>query len=291
MPSGAFAVVNEIPSIVDWNVSESANVDAYVSSGTGGATARGRSGIHQWEGSISGKGKFAPVFPNQYFDFKGYITPANGVEGEDGPTYEGNAIVESVSLSINWAANQIYTWSVSFRGNGVLTYQAAEPPYIDVTAPSTATPCGTVINYRAGASGTLIPIPAIVSANLQITAAIAQEVNSSTYDVTTAKCWTKHSPGSIDWSLGLAQQDYKRGVSGYPDLGTDLEIQIGMGDSEALILRFAKQLAYSNLTVQRQGNAIVARQINLAMQAYAYGTLGQIILPGETDPIWGLEES
>ena len=288
MASGLFGLVsnNGVPlsTVINWNLTETKTADAFVASNTFQGTQRG-GGIRAWSGNFTGKGHTPPVMPNQLFEFEGYTSPTTGVEGTAGPTYSGPAICSGVTINWDFVANAILNWSADFVGLPGLTI-ADVVPTLDVSLPFNEGTCLTKATYE-GATAT--EIPALTSIALNITAGLATEANSST--IFDGECWSSASAGPIDWTVALAQEDYLRGVSGYPDLGSDVDLRLYTDLTDYWQLKFGKVLDYSGLVVDRSGGIVIARTINIAMQASDGTTIGNIVLPGEdpqVDVYWGI---
>jgi len=285
MASGRFGVVNGMSTVENWNLSESKTADSYVASNTYAGTVRG-GGITRWSGSFNGKGAIPPVMPNESFLFEGYTAPDDGTEGSAGTVYGGQAIVSSVSINWDWTQNDILSWTVNFNGGTPaapeLTISTKTIP-LDTTIPPTVSACGTVITYGAD-----IEIPALASATLTFTAALSSEVHSGT------QCYETWTPGALDWTLTANQQDYKRGVAGYPDLGDDLLLKVYTDQTDFWQLKFGKAQEYSGLTVDRSTGATISRTLNIAMQATDGLVIGNVVKPGddpETTVYWGVTDT
>ena len=285
MPSGIYGLVDGISTVENWNINDTRTSDSYVASNTLNGTVRG-GGIRAWDGGFSGRGNTPPVMPGEEFNFKGYTEPTSGTEGDTGITYDGQALVNSVTVSWNWATNLILGWTVSFNGLPGLTYATAIP-VLDTTIPTIGASCGTKVEYATTAAPTIFnEIPAITQATLTITSTLASEANSST--VAGGECWMGYSKGPIDWTLAMPQEDYIRGVDGYPLLGGFSLLRLYVDATDYWELRFGKMESYTNLVVDRNGGSTIARTLNLAMSATDGTTMGLIKQPAQvaTGPVW-----
>ena len=278
MPSGRFGLIDGLSTVEAWELSDAKGADTYVASNTRGGTVRG-GGIRSWSGSFRGRGTIPPVMPNEVYPFDGYTSPTTGVEGTDGIVYSGNVLVTQISLTWNWATNLIFAWTAQFQGFPGLTIASATPT-LDASIPPTASACGTSITYGAD-----IEIPKLTQATLTITANVSSEANSST--TSGGECYTSPTPGPIDWTLAMTQEDHLRGVSGYPDLGSNLELKAYVDATNFWHLKFGRLLDYSGLQIDRNGQ-LISRTINVAMQASDGTSIGKIVKPGETTPWWGV---
>lgn len=278
--SGRFLTVNNIGSIMTATVNESLSAESYVSSNTGGGTASG-GGVVDWSIALSGKGGKPPVFPNEILAAQIYTSPDNGQEGGDGTRYIGSAICRQIAITWNHVNNQLTSWTADLASRSSLTTDTGAP-FDDTTALSQDYPCGTFPSYGAS-----IEIPAITTSTLTISANLAAANNSSTRDAN--GCFIKYSAGPINFTWTATQEDYRRGVAGYPDLGENIELDLPVNDTDSWKLRWAKQLAYTNLAFNVDGTNI-SRQLNLAMNANTGSGIGHIIQPGETVPAWGVAQ-
>lgn len=276
--SGRYALVNGVGSLMEWSVSKLRPSNSYVVSNTRQGTARS-GGITDWNGSLSGKGSNAPVFPGQSFAFQGYTAPDSGTEGDAGTIYTGTAIVSQITQTWNWGPNENHAWSATILGSSSLTNPKGTLP-ADTSALVQDTACGTFFTYGAD-----IEIPALSTATLTVTNNISQTSNSSTRDA--AGCFIRRFPGAYDWTLNATQEDHELGLDGYPDLdGQSHELKLYTNAADFWSLKWGIFQDYSNLTFNTDGS-IGSRQINVAMNANN-GGVGHIILPGQTTPAWGV---
>lgn len=283
MPSGILGVVNGMTTVESWTLTESKTSDSYVASNTLIGTQRG-GGIRTWNGSFNGRGTTPPAMPGETFAFVGQTAEsAPGTSGQ----YSGDALVSSVSLTWDWATNTILAYTVDFAGQPGLAYAEAAT-IVDGSIPYVGATCGTKVEYATTAAPTtFIEIPSVTTATLTITSALSSEANSST--IADGTCWTANSAGPIDWTVSLGQEDYIRGIAGYPDLGALSLLKIYVDDTDSYLLKFAAIQDYSGLLVDINTGATIARTLNFGMAASDGATLGNILLPGQTttDPWWG----
>lgn len=291
MPSGIFGLVEDatgaLSTVESWTLNDTKSSDSYSASNTLNGVVRG-GGIRTWDGSFIGKGAEPPIMPGESFTFKGYTEPTSGTEGETGITYEGPAICSQVTAVWNWATNTILAWTVTFSGNPGLTIATAVPT-LDASIPTVGATCGTKVEYALSTAPTVfIEIPAVTQATLSISSTLASEANSSTF--ANGECWMGHSKGPIDWTLALPQEDYQRGVDGYPLIGGYNLLKLYVDGTDFWELRFSKTESYTGLIVDRNGGTTIARTINFAMSATDGVTMGLIKKPSEelTGPVyWG----
>ncbi len=301
MPGGSrFGLVNTavlnpptpataMSTVGSWDLTDTKTGDSYVASNTLQGTQRG-GGIRIWNGSISGRGNQPPLMPNDERQFTGYTEPANGQEGSDGITYVGPIICQQIVQNWNWQANQMFDWGITYNGNPGLII-AEGPIVLDESIPPVESACINRIMYASTNIKPATEIPKAVSASLTISAALATEANSST--TFNNECYQKSTPGNIDWTLSINQEDYQRGVDGAPAIGSIIRLDLFVNGSEFWDLRFGRVEDYSNLVVDRSTGATMARTINIAMSAFNGNDAGLIALPGQapTSPWWGKAEA
>lgn len=275
--SGRFVTVNNVGSLGSVSINETLSAESYVSSNTGGGTVSG-GGVVDWSASLAGMGGKPPLFPNDIFQLQAYMYPTTGVEGTDGLRYEGEVIVQQITIVWNHVNNQLTKWTAQLAGRSSLSKQNGAP-FVDTTALSSDYPCGTFPKVGA------VEIPAITTSTLTISANLSEANNSSTRDA--GGCFIKRSPGPINWTWQATNEDFLRGAAaGYPDLNALTELELPINDTESWKLKWGRWLAYSNLNGNTDGTNIT-RQINVAMVANNGTGLGYIIKPGETDAAWG----
>lgn len=291
MASGIYGLVNNgtsaFSTVEQWTINDTKTSDSYSASNTYNGVVRG-GGIRMWDGSFQGRGVVPPVMPGEGFLFEGYTEPTSGTEGDTGITYTGTAIVNSITMTWDWTANTVFQWVVNFNGLPPLSI-ATGVPELDVTIPSIGTPCTTHWEYESDTPETYLEIPALTTATLTITSALAAQANSDTAALG-GECYMSYKKGPIDWTLALNQEDYERGVDGYPDLGDYLKLRGYVNNTDFYQMNFGRQESYTNLVVDRNGGTTIARTLNIAMSATDGTTVGQIVLPGgdPASPWWGL---
>lgn len=289
MPSGQYSLVNGVVRLSNWTLNDTKTSQTYVASNTLGGTARG-GGIRDWNGTMSGQGGTPPVMPNQEFDFEGYTYPDNGTLGGDGTTYVGEAIVQQVTVVWDWVNNALLAWTANFVGKPGLTI-VKQAPTLDASAVANEFACGSFAAYQKFGEATDIEIPKLTTGTLTITANLSQSANSSTRSG--GDCFIDRDPGSIDWTFSAGQEDYERGVDGYPDLGDDVTLKLFTKPdlSEWWQLRWGRQEDYTGLSAEAGSNTPIARTINLAMNAATTDGAGHIYQPasaGAGTPWWGV---
>lgn len=282
MASGYLGLVNNQDSVKNWTVDDTKTADSTVTSATAGGTLRA-GGIRSWSGGFEGSGGLPPVMPGESFLFEGYTTPTTGVEGTDGIIYTGTALVNQVTIVWNFATNTILAWTVAFNGQPGLTFPSGAP-VLDVSIPNFAPTCPTKIVVDA----TEVEIPFVTTITLTISMALVQEANSGTKSG--GDCWTMWSPGAIDWTLAVAQEDFDRlGVlTGNADIGAVTPIKIFTDAVDSWQLKFGRQMDYTGLVVDRATNTVISRTQNWAMTSSdSIIAVGNIVVPGNDPEVQG----
>ena len=274
--SGSNASVDGIGSLMQFTITDTIAGNAYVTSNTRGGTGRG-GGIADVTGTLAGKGGRPAVFPNQEFDFAGYVAPNNGLAGTDGQINSARMICRQITVNWNWRNNELISWTADPAGQPTVTATTGAP-FEDVTPVSEDYTCGQFMSYNGE------EIPAIGQATLTITANLFETSNSSTRDAN--GCFILRGAGPLDWTLNATQEDFLRGTAAYPDIGDrDHQLSLGVNPTDNWILDFGFFSGYSNLDANRDGT-VVSRQLDWQMNAELNGTPGQIIQPGDTVPSW-----
>ena len=274
--SGRFLTINNVGSVMSATINESRTPESYVASNTAGGTSRG-GGVSDWSASLAGKGGFPPVFPNDQFALQVYSYPDNGIEGGDGLRYIGDCICSQIAITWNHVNNQLTSWTAELASRSSLTTDTGAP-FPDATPVSQDYPCGTFPT----ADG--VEIPAITTSTLTITANLSEANNSSTRDA--AGCFIQRNPGPIDWTWSATQEDYRRGLAGYPALGDRMILNLPINDTQAWDLKWGQQIDYTSLTFNTDGTNIT-RQLNVGMVANDGTGIGSINQPDGTLK-WGV---
>lgn len=266
---GKFAIVNGVPGMRNWTITENRPGAKAVNSATQTGTAR-RKGPGNWSGSFAQHGHTPPVMPGASFSFAGYTSPSNDVSGT-GQVYSGTARVSNVVITWDWATAAIIGMVTNFTGHLVLSNTTGS--YSDATDPVLPGMCGLAVTY--GDANT--PVGNLTQAVLTISSALQTYVNSST------ACWTGVLGGPIDATLALTQQDDER----VAELATGEEehFKLFVDDTDYWWLGYGHIEGYANMQANRETGAIIQRTINLGWNSNKAddSSLGWITKPGLVD--------
>lgn len=267
--SGKFGVVNGQSTVRNWSISDTMNNPKFVASNTQGGTGR-RRGIRSWSGSYNQYGVYPVALPGQIVSFGGYTAPDNDVSG-NGKRYSGNIIIDSIAATWNWGSGDILSLVTNFSGH--LALSSSTGSYSDATDPTTPEVCGTKLEYSTDGS-TWDELTNLTQAVLTITSANQAYVNSST------NCETGRKPGPLDFTLALTRQECDTEADFAK--GDDLQIRIYDTDSTFWLLKWAKVKEFTGLTVDTETGAIIQHTVNLEMNGFVDGDVGQIVLPDDS---------
>jgi hypothetical protein len=267
--SGRFGVVDGISTVRNWSINDVSAPQKFVASNTLNGAGR-RKGIRSWSGSFGVYGHTPPVMPGEFFAFAGYTSPDDDVSG-DGTVYTGDAVVDSIALTVNWQNGEIISNVVNFSGHLVLTNSTDE--YLDVTAPTVPEVCGAKIQHDAATPGTFADWENIAQATLNISAANGSYVNSST------NCWTGRKAGPVDATLSVVEQETSRSDL---DIYDDVQIKLYVTASLFWHFKWMHLKEFSNISVDRESGAILSRTANFEKNGFVGGATGFIKKPDTT---------
>lgn len=123
--SGMGGAVNGVSTVRGWSIDHAADLTPYVASGMKGGTSR-VAGNKDWTGQYTCYGHSPTHFPGDAITFTGSIDGSNGCTGA--------AMVNEVTINWDIEAGGVINYTVSFEGNGALTFGASVAT--DVTVPS-----------------------------------------------------------------------------------------------------------------------------------------------------------
>jgi hypothetical protein len=275
--SGIFSAVNGKGMVRTWQVSKTSSPKKGVASNTLGGPLR-RRGVKDWTGNYSAYGGQPQVMPGSSFAFVGYTAPTSGVEGENGDTYSGTAIVDSVVINWNFETGDLISHVVNFSGDGPLTEGTGA--VTDITQPDAQECIDISPELEDGTE-----IPNITTVALTISAENKNYVNSSTAG------WNKRKRGNMDCTLtmGVHNTNFDDFVA---ELGDDLRLKLFVSATAFWDLKWMHFKDVSNITASREDAAITGFTANFEFNGFPDVDpleTGLIALPDET-VWWGEEE-
>lgn len=278
---GKFMRINGIDTARLWTIVEQATQPKAVASNTLLGTARKR-GVHSWNGTYQAFGAKPLVMPGSTFHFIGYGSPDNNVSGGTGLRYDGNAMCQRVVINWDWKTGAIIGHTVTFAGDLELDKATGSDPGDSVT-PNLPETTGTKILWGANTTTPATELPAVVSAQLTISALTESYVNSSTY--INGRAWTGQVSGPIDWSLQIQQEDTER-LTGIFDIDDVIGLRIFTDSTLYWELAYGIVRDFSGITVNRETGAIIRRTINVDMNAYYGSNAGHVLYPDVSHTQW-----
>jgi hypothetical protein len=292
--SGKFGVVNGQSTVRNWSIGETMAPAPFVASNTKGGTGR-RTGVKAWAGSFNQFGGIPTVLPGQLFAFAGYTAPDNDTLAGVGTKYSGQAIIDQLVVNFDWTSGAVINTQSSFSGHLALTVEDGAAALADNTDPDVPSVCCAKIEVGGmGMEDCSVSEPEsslgdasdewenLAQATLTITAANQSFVNSST------NCWTGRKPGNIDWTLAVVEQQTQRFGGIYEKIkrGNSVELKLFIDDENYWWLKWGMVHDFSDITVERESGAIIARTVNISKNGFLNGNTGLIRLPGAGSNFW-----
>lgn len=277
--SGRLAVLNGIHTVQQWSINEVTDPKAFKASNTGGGTGR-RKGNRDWNGSYTQLTALPTHMPGEKFAFTGY---SNDVDGDGSVSYAGNAIVDQVVITWNWATAEIITSAVTFSGDGKLTPGTATGT--DLTMPDAPSTLCTKLEWEVatGDGSGFAEWEELTQMSLTITAQNVASVTSSSCENVGGKmyAWNVRKRGSIDWTLSLTEED-SDGLPAARTLQEDIKLRAWVDDAEYWELADGHIGSATGINFNPDTSAIIGRTIPISMNAARVGAtqLGRVLKPG-----------
>jgi len=234
--------------------------------------------VRSWSGTYQAYGGQPITMPGDIFHFIGYGSPDDDIAGHAGLRYEGDALCTRVVISWDWRAGAMIGYTTTFAGHLDLSKLVGADPG-DNTPPNLLETSCTKIQYGLNNVAAAIEIPNLTNATLTFSCAVEAYVNSST-------CiggipWTGQKGGPIDWGVTMGQQDTER-LSGIFDIDNIVQLKLFIDATKFWELKYGIVRDFSGITHNRETGAIIARTVNVDMNAYYGSTNGFIKLPDLT---------
>lgn len=268
--SGKFATVNGMSTVRNWTIVDDITNPKYVASNTLGGTGR-ESGIQSWSGSFGFYGGMPSVLPGELFAFLGYTAPDNDISGA-GMRASGNAMIDSVVITYNWANGDIISSVANFTGDLALVW-ASGVQVVDGTIPTVPSICGAKIETSDDGVA-FTPLPNVTQAVLTITAANQKYVNSST------NCWTGVKAGPIDFTLAITRED---NLIATLAKGSNKVVKVWHSATalDFWLLKWGKVKGFTGITANAETGEIIKHTVTLEKNGFVGGVVGTIRTPGD----------
>lgn len=277
--TGRHGAVNGLTSVRNWSLNWNQNLASRVLSSTRGGTMR-FAGIEDWSASVEGFGGFPGIFPGDNVSLKMFAGPDDGVFGHYGAVYQGYALVDSLTINLQWQPTVQASWSANFSANGCMSQAPGE--YSDDVLECVSQLCSIDLTYQdecvAGSGGTgdegfFTSAANVESVTLTFNAANIPIVNSNT------NCCTEREPGILDWSLAIVDQEQ------YPmwDYNKYYRFRVYIDAITYWSVAFGLLQDISNVRVDIESGALVTKTNNFVMASHACcdatPTLGEVVDP------------
>lgn len=186
--SGIFGAVDTIHTVRNWSVDSSADLQELVASNTKGMPIR-LEGNEDWSGSFSCFGDVPVKMPGDSFLFTGSVDGENGCYGQ--------AVVDSVEVSVDIEAGAPISHDVSFSGDGILTLGAAIAD--DTTVPEGVPSIGCKVLL-----GTVAAVPAWTELDNVRTIGLSFESANQAYVSSSTAGKTRRLIGNLNASVSVS---------------------------------------------------------------------------------------
>jgi len=270
--TGINGAVDGVPGVVNWNVSETPNLQSRGNSSVAGSVIT-KTGVKDWSGTYEAEGGAPVHMPGETFTFTG---SADGSVGATGP-----AIVESVTINWDWENDAMLGHSVNFAGNGALTRGVAAAVDASVTIPTMSSVCDIM-------TGTLVAVPVwtalehLRTASLTITAANTLQKTSDTAG------WTKRNAGPVTANGSISV--FTDSPANPLDPGDENGLKMYVSATAFWQLLWAKWGEMSDIRVDTNTGDILGCTLNFQFTAAVLiatvATKGSITEP-DTNVFWG----
>jgi len=294
--SGILGAVNGMHTVRTWEIGYTADTQKYVASNTLGGAGR-IAGNQDWSGNFSSYGHTPPVFPGESFLFSGTIDELNGAEGQ--------AIVDSVEITIDIEAGTIIGHVVNFSSDGELylgpntstDVTIPDPPTAICTGVALGVPgCCGLLGSESDVSGSELGADSELAACWELiddvrTVTITLEADNQAY-VSSSTCGhTRRTPGNFDWNMSITL--YTDDFDELPEANLVSGIRVYVDAAKTEYWEFCWGIFgdASGLEVDREGASPVGATLNLAMTGFTNvgsdetPSVGHVLTPAG-DQVW-----
>jgi len=262
------SVINRIARFQKWSMNTQGNPDVRVYSGTRLGEQR-IAGPEQTTGTFQAFGASPPLFVGDTFTFLGYTAPTTGVACTPGCTYIVDAIVDTLTITWNWTAqNKSVFYEIGWSSVGALGAQAFDDPCDDEVYCDTLCDLGLEIQDPCDGNSP-VDFCNLTQAVLTFSGNNIEYSNSST------DCEIRKLPGHLSWTLELSNENPCLIL----ELQKDYRILIDATTTTQWILEWGFHDAVRNFNIDTQTDTIISKVESFAMQAV-------LCCPGD-DPVRG----
>lgn len=268
------SVFTQFSRVRNWNLTSITNPETRYYSGTRFAPQR-INGFTNHTGTFGGFGVTPPLFAGDLFTFIGYTAPTTGVPCTPGCAYHVDAIVDSLTLTWNWTAeNRTANWSIAFSSLSDVTEIDNFDPPCDDDIYCDDNPCDLPLSIY-DCEDTEVDWCNIVSAVLTFTASNVQYSNNTT------NCQIVKDAGNLDFTLEIVDQNPCIILT----LQDDYWFQLGATSTTNWIIKYAKHTGLTDFNVNIETGEIISKSNNFMMQAVnccvpETPVRGSIVTPG-----------
>jgi len=283
----AFGSGEVLGTLANWTISETADTKTFAASNTVGGTGR-RKGNIDWSGSAKQYVGWPStgMMPGDAFDFLGFIAPRGGQPGGVGPFLGGPAMVERVTLTVDWAASALVELMTTFLGKGELVKSATDGRWIDESNPMAFPSSDVAVEICTWSSGNPIWLPLCATK-----AVLAFSAASTAFASSCTGPYVDRKGGTVDWSLLLTLNEAD--VSALP-LTLKPNMYIGakikfLAEGLEYLLTWGLVKDFTNFNVDVETGAIITYDMLVEMSVDTgpdTGVDGEVLIPTWANPWW-----
>lgn len=254
-----------IPCVRTWGMSYSAALQELVCSASKGAKIR-VDGNLDWTGTYNAYGPTPALFPGDKFEFEGAIVDGSA---SDGKGVKGDAICESIAITIDIEAAAAISHVVAFGADGDLTLGASITVPADLSVPNPFTAKGLKVEIAADPFTSWNEIHEARTLTLTMSKANTSYVSSGTGGQ------TRRMEGNLDVVLALtcyaAAAD---GWASFPQPNSIYAVRVYTTASLFWLIKWLKTGELGGMEVDVETGSLVGASLNMALTAFTGGVEG-----------------
>lgn len=280
--SGDLGMIDGQVNLRNWSIDEGFTSNVLVHSGTKHGTDR-ENGPYDWTGTFDVYGATPVWAPGDIVTLDAYKAPDSTGDETQGEHYEGDIYIESITININFATNEVINHQVTFGGVGALAISAGNV-IVDPGTPANKTPCaGKLVTYVTGTPDVETLVPHVTTIALTLTRPAIISVNSGD-SAGVNKCLTVRVPGAaLDWTMSVVTEEGNANSILLP--GTNHKMRLYTDATLCFDFVWAHLASITGLTVDVESGAIISQTYAFEMKASLAAVLGSVKIPGPTT-IW-----